>query len=47
LKVCIAGGSVRVVEYGANTSQSSHEMLLLRKNRKTSTQISQRRYPST
>jgi Ras-related protein Rab-7A len=28
-------------------SQSSHEMLSLRKNRKTSTRISQRRYPST
>jgi Ras-related protein Rab-7A len=38
------GGSL---EYGANTSQSSHEMLSLRKNRKTSTRISQRRYPST
>jgi len=31
----------------ANISQSSHEMLSLRKNRKTSTRISQRRYPST
>jgi Ras-related protein Rab-7A len=28
-------------------SQSLHEMLSLRKNRKTSTRISQRRYPST
>jgi hypothetical protein len=47
LKVCIASADERVVEYGANTSQSSHETLSLRKNRKTSTRISQRRYPST
>jgi Ras-related protein Rab-7A len=31
----------------ANTSQSSHEMRLRRKNRKTSTRTSPRRYPST
>ena len=36
-----------IAEYEANKSQSLHEMLSLRKNRKTSTRISQRRYPST
>lgn len=36
-----------ITEYEANKSQLLHEMLSLRKNRKTLTRISQRRYPST
>jgi Ras-related protein Rab-7A len=37
----------KIAEYEANKLQSLHEMLSLRKSRKTSTRISQRRYPST
>ena len=47
LKVCIASRKGMIAEYEANKLQSLHEMLSLRKNRKTSTRISQRRYPST